>query len=68
MDLIYATILAAGVEDLVAAEIMLEEAPDGEVPPLTYWSLFGPFEGFCILLAFFTAYSVGSGKFEWGGD
>jgi len=66
--LIYATILAAGVEDLVAAEIMLEETPDGEVPPLTYWSLFGPFEGFCILLAFFTAYSVGSGKFEWGGD
>ncbi len=66
--LIYATILAVGAEDLVAEELMLEEPSTGETPTLTFWSLFGPFEGFCILLAFFTAYAVGSGKFTWGED
>jgi hypothetical protein len=64
--LIFATILAVGAEDLVAGEMMLEELPNGEAAPLTYWSLFGPFEGLCIILAFFTAYSVGCGRFSWG--
>lgn len=64
--LIFATILAVGAEEMVAEELMLEELPTGEPAPLTFWSLLGPFEGICILLAFFTAYAVGSGRFTWG--
>ncbi len=63
--LIFASILAVGAEDLVAEEMMLEELPNGEAAPLTFWSLFGPFEGICILLAFFTAYGVGCGRLTW---